>query len=100
MTNPGSSKMLRFSSVRGSHLPDKYSPQVQYFAYMHFAALPSCVSSLLSTIRLFQAFLGYAECFFCHTKHFSAMLSHFLLCQALFFHADHLLPLPSMFLLC
>ncbi len=33
-------------------------PQVQYFAYMHTAALSSCVSSLLSTFWLFQAFLG------------------------------------------
>ena len=80
---------------------DKYcGPQVRYFAYMYIAALPSCISSLLSTFRLFQAFLGYAECFFCHTKHFSAMLSPFLLCQAFFFHADHLLPWPSTFLLC
>ncbi len=74
--------------------------QVQYFAYLHIATLPSCFSSLLGTFWLFQAFLGYAVCFFCYAKHFSAMLSPFLLCQAFFFHADHLFPLPSIYLLC
>ncbi len=67
---------------------------------MRNAALPSRVSSLLSTFRLLQAFLGCAKCFFCYAKHFLAMLNPFLLCQAFFFHADHLFPLPSIFLLC
>ncbi len=56
-------------------------PQVQYFAYMHIAALPNCVSSLLTTFWLFQA-------------------KFFLLCQAFFSYAAHLFPLPSILLLC
>ncbi len=56
-------------------------PQVQYFAYMHIAALPNCVSSLLTTFWLFQA-------------------KFFLLCQAFFNYAAHLFPLPSILLLC
>ena len=55
---------------------------------MHIAALPSWFSSLLSTFRLFQAFLGYAECFFfCSAKHFCSILITFF-------------PLPTIFLLC
>ncbi len=58
---------------------------VQYFVYMHIAVLPSCVSSLLSTFRLFQAFLGCVECFF-------------PLCQAFFSYAEPFSALPSIFL--
>ena len=70
---------------------DKYcgpqATQVQYFAYMHIAALSSCVSSLLSTFRLFLAFLGYAECF---------VLPH----QAFFSYGEPFSALPSIFLPC
>ena len=65
-------------------------------AYMHIAALPSCVSSLLSTFRLFQAFLGCAECFFCYAKlflscaePFTALPSIFLPCWSLISFAKH-----------
>ncbi len=72
-------------------------PQVQYFAYMHIAALPSSFSSLLGTLSFFQAFLGYAKCFFCYAKHFSAMLSSLLLRQAFFSYAGSFFALPSIF---
>ncbi len=52
---------------------------------MHIAALPSCVSSLLSTFRLFQAFLGCAECFFPR-------------CQAFFSYGEPFSALPRIFL--
>ncbi len=58
LTSPGQSiKTIR----TGSHTEINYcGPQVQYFAYMYIAALPSCISSLLSTFWLFQVYLGDA----------------------------------------
>ncbi len=50
---------------------------VQYFAYMHITALSSCVSSLMSTVRLFQAFSTMRSVFFCYGTHFSSMLITF-----------------------
>ncbi len=63
------------------------SAELRFFSSEHFLAL-QCIS------RLCRVF------FSCHIKHFSAMLSLFLLCQAFFFLADHLFPLSSIFLLC
>ena len=67
---------------------------------MHIAALPSCVSSLLRTLRHVQALYGYTERFFRYAKHYSAILSGFSappssleLCWALFCSA-------TIFLLC
>ncbi len=65
-------------------------PQVQYAAYKHIADIPSCVSYLLNTFRLFQAFIGCAEffsacqAFFSYTEPFSTLPSVFLLCYVVF----------------
>ncbi len=71
-------------------------PQVKYSSDMHIAALPSSISSLLGTFRLFQALFGHAERFFCYAMHFSSILSgvsalpsSFQLCWALFCSANH-----------
>ncbi len=54
---------------------------------MYIAALPSCFSSRLSTVRLFQAFIGKAERFFCSVNHFC-------------FYAEHVSVLSSIFRQC
>ena len=59
-------------------------PQVQCSSDMHIAALPSCLSSLLSTFL----FLFSAE-------HFSSRLSICLFCWAFFFSAEHFPSLSS-----
>ncbi len=83
-----SSQIKETKHCKGSPCTKYYcGPQVQYFAHMHIAALPSCVSSLLGTFWPFQAFLGYAVCVF-------------LLCQAFFSYAEPFSTLPSIFLPC